>query len=402
MIVYSAIKIVHARESSKRWCTLAVQIGDTLLTLTILLLVLYFTIPLVLQRASGRFRWISGVGVITWCYIAGILIGNLPCIAIEEGFAKPFMGIVVAIAIPLLLFNSDFGVWRKMGARMLLAFFLCIVSVAIAVTAGTVLFRSAIDEAWIMGSMLMGVYTGGSANLNAIGLTLNARPEVFPVLNGVEMLFGGAWLLFLLTAAKPLAVKIFKRKANNYNHIEYTLDESVSLRTVPQALGIALLAAAIAFGIALLCFKKETAQMTAVFLLVTTLGIAGSGIGMVRRIKGTYGLGNYFLMVFGVAVGSLADVGKIIGAAPSIIVFVLFVMCASILIHLLLCLLFGIDADAFLMASSAGIYGPPFVPLIARAIGNPYLIPVGLALGVLGLAIGNYCGYAISHLLERF
>jgi uncharacterized membrane protein len=43
--------------------------------------------------------------------------------------------------------------------------------------------------------------------------------------------------------------------------------------------------------------------------------------------------------------------------------------------------------------------GPPFIGQTCAAIKNKELIPVGISLGLLGLAIANYVGVLISYLL---
>ena len=92
------------------------------------------------------------------------------------------------------------------------------------------------------------------------------------------------------------------------------------------------------------------------------------------------------------AVGTLADVDKVLGSSPAIVTIVGFVMFLAIAIHLVLSWIFRIDVDTFIISSAAAIFGPPFIAPVAKAIRSPYIIPVGLALGVLGLAVGNYCG----------
>jgi uncharacterized membrane protein len=43
--------------------------------------------------------------------------------------------------------------------------------------------------------------------------------------------------------------------------------------------------------------------------------------------------------------------------------------------------------------------GPPFIGQACAAINNRTLLPVGISLGLLGLAIANYVGVLVSYLL---
>ena len=367
-----------------------------------LLFLFYFGVPAILLWAAKRMTWIDKVGAVTLCYIIGIIVGNIPGVHVSEEYATPLMSVAVMLAIPLLLFSSDFTVWRKMGPTLTMSFLFCVIAVAIAVIAGTLLFKDLLGNSWIVGSMLMGVYTGGTPNLTAIGLSLGIDNDSLVIVNGAEMLFGAIWLLFTLSTAKPVLSR-FLRSPSSHADVQFGLDEHLYWKTSPIALALGIVIAGIAFGVSSLVFDQEEPWFLAsVFLLVTSLGIAGSLIGKVRTLPGAYGLGNYLLLIFCVAIGSQADIATIFGSAPVILGIVAFVMFTAITLHLILCFVFKIDVETFIIASAAGIFGPQFIPPVAKAIGNPYLIPVGLALGVLGLAVGNFLGLGISNLLRLF
>ena len=53
-----------------------------------------------------------------------------------------------------------------------------------------------------------------------------------------------------------------------------------------------------------------------------------------------------------------------------------------------------------MITSTAAIYGPVFVGQIASAIGNKKLIFTGIALGLLGFAVGNYLGIGLAYILK--
>jgi uncharacterized membrane protein len=72
----------------------------------------------------------------------------------------------------------------------------------------------------------------------------------------------------------------------------------------------------------------------------------------------------------------------------------------SVILHYLLCKIFKIDRDTAVITSVAGIFGPPFVPLIADRFENKAMIVPGMTTGLIGFAIGNYLGMAIAFLLK--
>ena len=50
----------------------------------------------------------------------------------------------------------------------------------------------------------MGVYTGGTPNMSAIGLSLEVPEETFILLNASDLTWGAVYLLFLMTIVKSL------------------------------------------------------------------------------------------------------------------------------------------------------------------------------------------------------
>ena len=68
--------------------------------------------------------------------------------------------------------------------------------------------------------------------------------------------------------------------------------------------------------------------------------------------------------------------------------------------HLIFSRLFKLDRAHFLIASTAAVFGPPFVGVVARAINAPKLVASGLAVGVLGYALGNYLGLMMAYALQ--
>ena len=58
------------------------------------------------------------------------------------------------------------------------------------------------------------------------------------------------------------------------------------------------------------------------------------------------------------------------------------------------------DRDTLIITSTAAIFGPVFIGPVANAIGNRELITIGIALGLIGYAIGNYLGLGLAFILK--
>ena len=366
-----------------------------------LLILLYFGLPALLLALRKRWPWIEKVGVVTLSYVVGIILGNLGFVPIDEALAKEIMGPAVALSIPLLLFSTDLKTFKTAAPALLKSFACCVVAVTLMATTASFLFADRLAEVWKLGAMTFGVYTGGTVNLSSIGIAIDASDEAFVLINAADLIWGGILLLFLLTVAKPVYAFLLGQRAISHSHASEgyeELDDTMFLKGSSIAFLIAAAIVGMAIGISYLVLG--TLSEIVLFLAVTAFGIAASTIPYVKGLNGSYGLGNYLLYVFCVAVGSLANVQEMIRTGGDMIMFVGLVVIGSLLIHLLLARLLRLDADSVIIASTAGLYGPPFIAPIARATNSTYLIPLGITLSLVGFVIGNYGGIALGSLLR--
>jgi uncharacterized membrane protein len=74
----------------------------------------------------------------------------------------------------------------------------------------------------------------------------------------------------------------------------------------------------------------------------------------------------------------------------------------SLFLHVLLSKLFKVDSDTTMITSVAFICSPPFVPVIAGALGNRHIVITGITIGIIGYAVGNYLGFLVASLLSSF
>ncbi len=363
------------------------------------LIALYFGLPILFLALRKPIPLIGKIGVVTVSYIAGIILGNLPFITIDQGLAKELIGPVVALSIPLLLFNTNLKTFKTAGPSIIKSFACAVIAVTITSLIATLYFAPKLDEAWKIGAMVFGVYTGGTMNMSSIGIALDASDEAFVLLNAADMIWGGLLLLFLLTIAKPLYSKFLPVvvSANN-QEMGQEMDDKVYLKG--SSISFLLSAIIVGIGMALSFGILNSVNEIIIYLAVTALGIAASTSKYVQNLKGSFGLGNYLLYVFCVAVGSLANIQNMITTGPVIIALVGSVVFTSIALHLLMAWLLKIDVDSVMIASTAGLYGPPFIAPIAKAIGSPQLIPLGITLSLVGFAIGNYGGIMLAQLLR--
>ncbi|MCP3140775.1 DUF819 family protein [Pyxidicoccus xibeiensis] len=363
-------------------------------------------LPGLILLAARYLKPIAWVGPVVVCYAAGIILGNLPGLALQPRVSLSVSEAAVPLAIPLLLFATDVPRWMRLARSTLLSFVLACAAAMVSSALVGLAFAHRSDEWWKMAGMLAGVYTGGTANMNAVGLALEVRQETFVLLNTADIVVGAAYFLFLVTVAQRVVLAFLPRFPNptSWDEVpEGGAGEGVIPRWAwVRGMGLSLLLAVAIAGVSAggTQWVLGRLHVTVVLLLITSLALAASFIPAVRTLPGSSTLGDYALLVFCVAVGSLADASQLQQAGLFVFVFCACVQFLAVGLHFALATLFRIDADTFLITSASTIFGPAFVGPVARALRNRELMVSGMTTGLMGFAMGTWMGLAVSWLLR--
>jgi uncharacterized membrane protein len=289
------------------------------------------------------------------------------------------------------------------------SFLSLVVCLLIVTTICVVAFKPALEESPFFGAMAVGLYTGGTPNLNAIGNIFHLSQDSIALANLSDILIGGVFYLFLLLFAKPLFKKYLKSEQNEVYLTEETnvrnfedLQEKGSWNkkklalTVLLAFGMALVSAA--FGVVLWIIQgSKDGQMLdmvvpCLLIGVTLFGLIASFFKKVREVEGTNFIGQYLILVFSYALASSLDISKISSNFLTIFLFYSIITIGTFLLHTLVARALKVDIDCSLVVLTAGVYGPAFVPAIANQVKNKKMIAPGLIVGSLGYAIGTFLG----------
>lgn len=387
----------------------------------ILLSLFYIFFPAFIIYFAQRYPVIDKIGTAIICYGMGMamtLIWAVPENA--GGLQELFMTITVPLAIPLMLFSMDIRKWIRLAPRTLISLILMITSVLAVTTIGFIIFRDSIQgEAWKVGGMLVGVYTGGTPNLSAIGLGLKASEELIVLTSTADMLACTPWFFFILLFGQRfmnLFLPKFERldanieapggnmepedipESSDFNDYTGIFSGKIAL---PLSLMLLISIGIFAVGGALYSILPKEYNMAVLMLTITTLGLAASFLKRVRDTKMTFQLGQYFILVFCLVVGSMADINKLFTAAMDIVLYTCLVVYGSWIMHMVLSAIFRVDTDTTIITSVSALFSPPFVPVVASALKNKEVIISGLTTGIIGYAIGNYLGILLSPLLLK-
>lgn len=376
------------------------------MVLTVIQLIIFFGIPYLLINMQEKVKFIKTIGPILFCYAVGIIWANsgLP---LDASLSDTVSSVLIPIAITLILLNSDFLTIKKNVKKTGLSFLILCISILSIAALSVVVFPNVYENTKIA-SMLVGCYTGGTPNLFAIGYGLNTDKNTIIVANLADQVMGGLYFLFICTLAKPILTKLTKQvsvaaKKTNYekesiiSKTSLSTKEKIKQGVVALLIGIGALVASI--GISFLLTKQAT-NVAVIMVSVSVIAVTLSFVKKIRQNQISYPLGQYFIYVFSIAVGSLADIKLIVGQSVQVLTMVAFVLFATMLLHFIISLLFKIDVDTIIITSIAGIFGPAFIIPTAKAIKNEGVILIGIATGLLGYAIGNFMGFGLYELLK--
>ena len=283
------------------------------LTQIILQSLFFITFPAVIIWGAKRNRVLNWLSPVVLSYITGMLLANIPVVPLNKELSINLSGIAVFLAIPLLLFSTDFVKWLSYAKKTILSFLFCIIGIIISSIATVYFFGDQIEESWKVGGMMIGVYTGGTPNMSAIGLSLDVKKETFILLNASDLLVSSIYFIFLMLLAQRLLLKFlpaFKRlgaasvEDNNSSQNFSQLKFPDKLKKLSLALSLSLFILGIGIGLSYL-IENEIAVIV-VILTVTTLGIAASFTKRIRNLKGTYEAGEYLMLIFCIAIGSVS------------------------------------------------------------------------------------------------
>ncbi len=359
-----------------------------------------FGVPALLLWAEPRNRMVATVSPVVLCYVSGILAAHIPGVQFSATLAEGVIAGTVLVAVPLLLFPSDLRQWVRLARSTVLSFVIAVLAVCASSALVFVLLGSKLPAAANISGMLAGLYTGGTPNMSAVALARGVDQETFVLVNGADVILGSAYLLFLMSVAKPLLSRIYPAFVSAG---EGPLEE-VSTRPGPRRRGavvavvLSMALSAAAAGASWLLLGRFSDAL--IILSITTLAMLCALAPAVRRLPYSYETGQYLLLVFCVTIGAQADVERMLQYGSYVLLYCACVLLSAVLLHGLVARFFRIDVDTLIITSTAAIYGPPFVGPIAKVLGNREVVVSGMTAGVLGLAMGNYLGYAMASLLS--
>lgn len=389
------------------------------LTFTIIQLLSIFIVPVLIIRYHNFFltkflgtigtAYALGIIVALSIYILGILGVSIP---LNEDVGQIGSHVAIAVAIPLLLFSANLKQAKRLSKTVLKSFGSLIFSAIFVSSVVFYFYATKINDGAVLSGMAIGLYTGGTPNLNAIANIFGLETTVIASANLSDMIIGAGFYVFLLLLCKPLLSKLMHGKKNEEyvsDGVEFKNTDELDiqdfkitkklLNRILLAFGFAVISAGVGVIVWYLLTSFAGKDLKIIDMLVpslligvTVFGIIGSFNEKIRNTKGMNVTGQYFILVFSFALASAIDFSQMHDIFGATLILYGGITIGVFIVHVTISKFLNIDVDCTMVTLTAGLYGPAFVPAITKQINNDDLTVPGLITGSIGYALGTFLG----------
>ena len=374
---------------------------------------------LVLQRTT-KWKIFDIVPPLVWIYVLHMIIctfGVYESDAVKSTYSA-FKNNLLYAMIFVMLLRCDFRKLGKLGPRMIAIFLGCSLTLAIGTIAAYPLFMNALgggEKTWAAVAALYASWVGGSGNMAAMEAAFTIDPGAYGAALALDTVCYSVWIALLLLAVKiaPKWNKATKADTSKLDAIaEAANAELAKDKKVATAadwiflIGISLLVSSFtqfagkAMNNALCNIGLDMfGAATCTTVLVTVLGLIAA-VTPLGKMAGVEELSSVYLYAVVSMLASRASLVDLI-AAPMWVVYGFVILLVHVVLMFILSKIFKWDLCMVSTASLANIGGSASAPIVATAY-NPNFAGIGVLMGVLGAAIGNFCGLAMGAILQLF
>lgn len=382
---------------------------NTLLSTSDSLLVVIFAI-VAIGLWVQKFKAFQSLGPALTVIIFGIILSNTKVVPTGHEVYGVLAGYCIPLSIAIMLLSMDLQEIKKLTREPLIALISALVSVSIMALVFGVVFGGKIFEGWKVAGMFVGTYTGGSSNLTAIAIGLDAASETIASANAADYVIGIPTLIFMF--AVPAILKNSKtfNKLWPYHHTDEELVDTEddtelmaskewSIKDIAWLLAIGFVIVIISTQLASMLFG-EGFRSAGRIILITTFAIITAQVPAVKKLRGNFDLGLYLALLFLVTIGFAVDIKQFFGSTFYITLFCFCVIAGCIILHLLITRLFKIKYEYVVLSITGCIADGPTAALVASSAQWKSLINIGLLMGVTAGACGNYLGICVAYAIK--
>lgn len=334
--------------------------------------------------------------------LIGMILSNTGFLPGESYAYNFLMSSGVSAGIVLILLGVDISSIRKAGPDMLKAFGLGAVGSAVgSATMALILYSSIGEETWKLAGQFTGTYVGGGMNFAALGAALGTSSDLYAAAVAADVSVTAFWLIICLAVPAILGKEGGDRSLNNESDNTYTLEKALYRSEHP--INISHIAALLSITFGSLWLAGMLAgwfSFLPKILWLTTIVLLLAQIPAVKQLSGSAMLGNFLLLLFLASNGANSVIARIIEVGPAVFYYAVGTIAIHGLIIFGIGTLLRIDAGTLAIASQANVGGSSSALALASARGYGNRILPGIAVGLLGYAVGNYLGLGVANIIN--
>ncbi|MGP1489245.1 MAG: DUF819 family protein [Peptoanaerobacter stomatis] len=359
-----------------------------------------------------KFKITSLLGPSLLVIIFGIIASNAKIVPSMTELYGILAVYCIPISMSLFLMNIDFSQLKDMTKEPVISLISAIFSVGVIAFLFGLFFAEKIPEGWKVAGMFVGTYTGGSSNLTAIAIALEASNETIVSANAADYVIGIPSMILMFAAPAILKSSAFFNKIWPYKHTEdelygYDLEHKSlfsakewSIMDIAMLLTVSFTIVQTANFISTTFFPESMYKSAIRILLITTVSAIIGQLPFIKILKGKLDLGLLIAMIYLTIIGFMVDISGFLTSTASITIFCACVILFSTLLHLLITRFFKIRYEFVVISIVAAIADGTTAALVCSNGKWKSLIPIALISGVLAGLIGNYLGISVAYMIK--
>lgn len=357
-----------------------------------------------LERRVGVFRSLGAalVGI-----LLAMLLSNIGILPGTSPTYQFLMGTGVNLAIALILLSVDLGSVLKAGSGMLAAFGIGALGTAVgAITGGLLLSGLVGPETWKLAGQFTGTYTGGGANFAALGRAFETSADLFSAATAADVIVTAVWMAACL--AVPVLLGRPKQGQGQGTPVagpssaegQLTLERTLQSSVKPVLLGDTAALVAIAVGAVWGADQLAGLLPLHEVLWLTTIVLILAQVPAVKALAGSALFGNYLLLLFLASNGARSVIANLVAMGPPVFYYAIITVAFHGVVIFGIGRLARLDFATLAVASQANVGGAASAIALAGARGYTDQLVPGVAVGLLGYAVGNYLGFGVAAMMR--
>ena len=376
---------------------------------------------LILQRKT-QWKVFDLVPPLVWIYVLNMILctmGIFETDAVKSTYSG-FKNNLLYAMIFVMLLRCDFRKLGKLGPRMIAIFLGCSLTLAAGTIIAYPVFMNSMGGAettWAAVAALYASWVGGSGNMAAMAAAFESslNEGAYGAALALDTVCYSVWIALLLLGVKlaPKWNKICKADTSKLDAVAEAANKEVAgaKKAASSAdfiflFGLSLAVSALTqwlggvingwlCNIGLDMFGSATVTT----VLVTILGLI-CAMTPLGKMAGVEEMSSIYLYAVVSLLASRASLIDLI-AAPMWVVYGFVILLVHVVLMFILSKLFKWDLCMVSTASLANIGGSASAPIVATAYDASFA-GIGVLMGVLGAAIGNFFGLGMGYILQLF